>query len=121
LPEQLQDPSSFASRLREVLAVRTRYCISTSVQVDVPDVPDKAMLVLVHLLDTKQLQVTVLNFSNQSIAGRVKSEHLAPGAAVIDLCSDQVIAEVDPEQAFAVSLEPHQGMALLTVPVDASG
>jgi trehalose synthase len=121
LPEQLQDPNSFASRLREVLAVRSRYRISTSVQVDVPDVPDKAMLVMVHLLDTGQLQVTVLNFSNRSIAGRVKSEHLAPGAAVIDMCTDQLIAEVDPEQTFAVSLEPHQGMALLTVPVDVSG
>ena len=117
LPEQLQDPNSFASRLREVLAVRTRHCISTSVQVDVPDVPDKAMLVMVHLLDTNQLQLTVLNFSTQSIAGSVKSEHLAPGAAVVDMCSDQVIAEVDPEQSFAVSLDPHQGMALLTAPV----
>ena len=121
LPEQLEDPNSFASRLREVLAVRSRYRISTSVQVDVPDVPDEAMLVMVHLLDTGRLQVTVLNFSNRSIAGRVKSEHLAPGAAVIDMCTDQVIAEVDPEQTFAVSLEPHQGMALLTVPVDVAG
>ena len=121
LPAQLQNPSSFASRLREVLAVRSRYGISTSVQVDVPDVTDKAMLVMVHLLDTGQLQVTVLNFSNRSIGGRVKSEHLAPGAAVIDMCTDQVIAEVDPEQTFAVSLEPHQGMALLTVPVDVLG
>jgi maltose alpha-D-glucosyltransferase/alpha-amylase len=86
------------------------------VQVDVPDVPDKAMLVMVHLLETSQLQLTVLNFSSRSIAGRVTSEHLAPGAAVIDMRSDQVIAEVDPEQSFAVSLEPHQGMALLTVP-----
>jgi trehalose synthase len=116
LPEQLRDPNSFASRLREVLAVRTRYCISTSVQVDVPDVPDKAMLVMVHLLETSQLQLTVLNFSSRSIAGKVTSEHLAPAAAVIDMRSDQVIAEVDPEQSFAVSLEPHQGMALLTVP-----
>ena len=116
LPEQLRDPNSFASRLREVLAVRTRYCISTSVQVDVPDVPDKAMLVMVHLLETRQLQLTVLNFSSRSIAGKVTSEHLAPAAAVIDMRSDQVIAEVDPEQSFAVSLEPHQGMALLTVP-----
>jgi trehalose synthase len=116
LPEQLQEPGSFASRLREVLAVRSRYRISTSVQVDVPDVPDKAMLVMVHLLDIGQLQVTVLNFSNRSVAGSVKSEHLPPGAAVIDLSTDQVIAEVDPEQTFAVSLEPHQGMALLTVP-----
>jgi trehalose synthase len=116
LPEQLQDPSSFASRLREVLAVRDRYCISTSVQVDVPDVPDKAMLVMVHVLDTGQPQVTVLNFSNRSIAGRVRSERLVPGTAVIDMCTDQVITEVDPDQTFGVSLEPHQGMALLTVP-----
>jgi hypothetical protein len=116
LPEQLRDPDSFASRLREVLAVRSRYCISTSVQVDVPDASDKAVLVMVHLLDTGQPQVTVLNFSNRSIDGRIKSEHLAPGTVVIDLCTDQVIAEVDPEQSFGVSLEPHQGMALLTVP-----
>ena len=121
LPEQLQDPNSFASRLREVLAVRSRYRISTSVQVDVPEVPDGAMLVMVHLLDTGQPQVTVLNFSNRSIAGRVKSGHLAPGAAVIDMRTDQLIAEVDPEQTFAVSLEPYQGMALLTVPVDVAG
>jgi trehalose synthase len=120
LPEQLQDPNSFASRLRDILAVRSRYGIATSVQVEVPDVPNKAMLVMVHLLETGQLQVTVLNFANQSIAGRVKSEHLPPGAAVIDMCTDQVIDEVDREQTFAVSLQPHQGMALLTVAVDAS-
>ena len=119
LPQQLQDPNSFASRLREILAVRTRYRIATSVQVDVPEVSNKAMLVMVHLLDTGQLQVTVLNFSSRPIAGSVNSEHLAPGAAVIDMFTDQVIAEVDPEHTFAVSLEPHQGMSLLTVPAPA--
>ena len=115
LPEQLQDANSFASRLRDILAVRTRYRISTSVQVDVPDVPNKAMLVMVHQLDTSQIQVTVLNFSGRPIAGSVESEHLAPGAAVIDMFSNQVIAEIDHEHSFAVSLEPHQGMSLLTV------
>jgi trehalose synthase len=115
LPEQLQDANSFASRLRDILAVRTRYRISTSVQVDVPDVPNKAMLVMVHQLDTSQIQVTVLNFSGQPIAGSVESEHLPPGAAVIDMFSNQVIAEIDHEHSFAVSLEPHQGMSLLTV------
>jgi hypothetical protein len=115
LPEQLQDANSFASRLRDILAVRTRYRISISVQVDVPDVPNKAMLVMVHRLDTSQIQVTVLNFSGQPIAGSVESEHLAPGAAVIDMFSNQVIAEIDHEHSFAVSLEPHQGMSLLTV------
>jgi trehalose synthase len=116
LPEQLKDTNSFASRLSEILAVRTRYGISTSVQVDVPDVTNKAMLVMVQLLDTRRIQVTVLNFSGQFVAGSVKSEHLAPGSAVIDMFTDRVIAEVDHEHGFAVSLEPHQGMSLLTVP-----
>ena len=121
LPEQLNDAHSFAARLRDILAVRTRYGIATSVQVDVPEVSNKAMLVMVHRLDATQLQVAVLNFSNQSIAGRIKSEHLAPGAAVIDMFADQVIAEVDHEHTLAVSLEPHQGMSLLTIPADAPG
>jgi trehalose synthase len=121
LPEQLNDAHSFAARLRDILAVRTRYGIATSVQVEVPEVSNKAMLVMVHRLDATQLQVAVLNFSNQSIAGRIKSEHLAPGAAVIDMFADQVIAEVDHEHSFAVWLEPHQGMSLLTIPADAPG
>jgi hypothetical protein len=121
LPDQLKDPSSFVTRLRDILAVRTRYGIATSVQVEVPDVPDKAMLVMVHLLDSTRLQVTVLNFANHSMVGSVRSEHLAPGAAVIDMFTDQVIAEVESERTFAVSLEPHQGMSLLTIPAVASG
>jgi trehalose synthase len=115
LPEQLKDANSFVSRLREILVVRTRYCIPTAVQVDVPEVSDKAMLAMVHLLDTGQRQVTVLNFSSQSIAGRVRSEHLPRGAPMVDMFTGQVIAEADREHAFAVSLEPHQGLSLLTV------
>jgi trehalose synthase len=115
LPEQLKDPNSFAARLRDILAVRTRYGIDTSVQVAVPDVANRAMLVMVHLLDTSQVQVTVLNFSGQPAAGSVTSEHLAPGAAMIDMFTNQVVAEIDHEHSFAVSLEPHQGMSLLSV------
>jgi trehalose synthase len=119
LPHQLRDPNSFASRLREVLAVRTRHGIATSEQVEVPEVSDKAMLVMVHQLDTRQFQVTVLNFSSQPIAGSVTSQHLAPGAGVIDMVTDQVIAEVDHEHTFAVWLEPHQGLSLVTDPAAA--
>jgi trehalose synthase len=113
LPEQLKDTNSFASRLRDILGVRTRYSISTSVQVDVPDVTNKAMLVMVHLLGTRQPHITVLNFSGQPVAGSVKSKYLAPGATVIDMFTDSVVAEIDHEHSFVVSLQPHQGMSLL--------
>ena len=79
-----------------------------------------AMLVMVHLLDTRQLQVTVLNFSGQSVAGSVKSEHLAPGSVVTDMSTDQVIAEVDLGHTFPVSLKPYEGLSLLTDPDPAS-
>jgi trehalose synthase len=113
LPEQLSDRDSFVSRLREMLTVRTRYRIATCVQVDVPPVTDKAMLVMVHRLDTGQPQVTVLNFADRPIAGRVTSEHLPPGGTVVDMFTDRVIAGVDRDRSFAVSLAPHQGMSLL--------
>jgi hypothetical protein len=113
LPHQLQDPGSFASRLRELLAIRTRHRIATSEQLEVPEVPDKAMLVMVHLLDTRQPQLTVLNFASRPIAGRVTSEHLPPGAAVLDTSTDQVIAEVDHDHGVTISLQPHQGRSLL--------
>ena len=115
LPEQLTDPNSFASRLRDVLAVRTHYGIATSVQLDVPTVPNKAMLTMVHRLDTGRKQVTLLNFSSQPIACSVRSEHLRPRDAVIDMLTDEVIAAVDRQHTFAVSLKSHQGMSLLTV------
>jgi hypothetical protein len=35
---------------------------------------------------------------------------------VIDMVTDQVIAEVDHGQTFAVWLEPHQGLSLVTEP-----
>jgi trehalose synthase len=116
LPEQLQNADSFVSRLTDVLTARASCGISTAVQVDVPEVTDKAMLVMVHRLDTGRIQVSVLNFSSRSIAGRVESEHLPPAGEVIDMMTDQVIAEVDHERGFAVSLEPHQGLSLQTVP-----
>jgi trehalose synthase len=115
LPEQLKDTNSFVSRLEDILAVRRRYRIATSNQLQLPHVSDKAMLVMVHRLDTRRIQVTVLNFSTRTIAGDVKSTHLTPGDTIIDTFTDQAIAQVGGERTFSISLEPHQGMSLLAV------
>ena len=113
LPAQLDDANSFVSRLRDILAVRARYGIATSTQVDVPPVSDKAMLVMVHRLDSGVTQVTVLNFSSHPVRGTVTSEHLPPGSKVIDMFTNHVLTEVDKACSFGVRLRPYQGMALL--------
>jgi len=116
LPQQLQDPTSFASRLRDILSLRTRYRIATGMQIDVPAASDKAMLVMVHQLDTARLQATVLNFADRPVAGRVTSDHLPAGAAVTDMITDAEIAVIDQDHTFPVLLEPHQGRSLLISP-----
>ena len=114
LPAQLQDSSSFARRLAEILAVRKRYGIATSVQLDVPQPSNKAMLVMVHQLADAE-QVTVLNFSAHAISGSVHSEHLVPGSALVDMFTDQEVGEVDDLHTFSISLEPHEGKSLLVL------
>ena len=114
LPAQLADPDSFASRLRDVLAIRKRYGIATAVQLDVPQVSNKAMLVMVHQLSDAE-QVTVLNFSAHDIAGSVISEHLVPGSMIVDMASDEVLGEVDDLHTFSVTLGPHEGRSLLVL------
>jgi trehalose synthase len=114
LPRQLQDSSSFARRLGEILAVRRRYGIASSVQLDVPQVSNKAMLVMVHQLSDAE-QVTVLNFSAQPVSGSVQSEYLVPGSVLIDMFTDQEIGEVDDLHTFPITLEPHEGRSLLVL------
>jgi trehalose synthase len=114
LPAQLQDSTSFARRLGGILAVRKRYGIAASIQLDVPHVSNKAMLVMVHQL-TDAEQVTVLNFSAHAIAGSVSSEALVPGSVLVDMFTDEEVGEVDDLHTFAISLEPHEGKSLLVL------
>jgi trehalose synthase len=114
LPAQLEDSTSFASRLAEILAVRKRYGIAAGVQLDVPQPSNKAMLVMVHQL-TDAEQVTVLNFAAHAISGSVHSEHLVPGSALVDMFTDEEVGEVDDLHTFSISLEPHEGRSLLVL------
>ena len=114
LPEQLDDETSFARQLQAILAVRERYGVAVSRQIDIPDVSHRGMLVMVHqLADPEQLGLTVLNFANEPIAGTVRSEHLVPGSAVTDMFHDTEVATVDDLSSFHVELRPHGGLALL--------
>ena len=109
LPEQLRQKNSFVSRLRDILAVRRRYRIATSTQIDIPAVSDKALLTMVHRLDSGLVQVTALNFSNHPISDQVISEHLPPGAAVIDMFSERRLGMVDRWGTFHSGLGPASG------------
>ena len=113
LPQQLKDQWSFVSQLQRILELRNRYGIATSTQVDVPEVSNKAMLVMVHQLSNPlEHQVTVLNFGSEPIVGTINSAHLTPESSVVDMYTDEVIGEVDDLHSFSIALDGHQGRAL---------
>jgi trehalose synthase len=117
LPEQLKDPKSFVSGLKEVLEVRNACDLATAEQVDVPLVSHRSMLVMVHRLpDGARFQVTVLNFGQEPVTGTVRSEHLPPGASVTDMFTDWPLGEVDDLNSFTVSLDALEGLSLLIEP-----
>ena len=123
LPDQLDDPTSFASRLAGILDLRREQGIATSTQVDIPEVAHAGMLVLVHRIDNGDptadapVQVTVLNFSAEPIEGSVRSEHLVAQSEVVDAATGETIGRVDDLQSFSVSLPAYGAMFLVLQPL----
>lgn len=114
LPEQLADPNSFVSKLKNILSIREKYNIAAAYQIDIPDTDSKGVLTMVHSLSAEgSLQVTVLNFSNKEVVTHVTSKRLSPGASVTDMFSEQVIAAVDDLHSFTIPLGSHEGTSLL--------
>lgn len=112
LPDQLASPTSFASRLAEVLKVRKRSGIATATLLDVPDVPFRSMLVMVNRLESGVVQVTALNFGPDKLSGRVQSEHI-PQGRVTDLSTRRKVDDVDDLGGFTVELPPYGGLAMV--------
>jgi maltose alpha-D-glucosyltransferase/alpha-amylase len=116
LPDQLADEHSFANGLRRIIAVRDEYGIATATQVDVPEVANKAELIMVHRLADERLQITALNFSGETITGSVRSEQLPGGAGLEDMFTGEDLGHVDDLHSFSLQIEPYSGRALVVTP-----
>jgi len=113
LPAQLRDPTSFASRLRQILTVRRECGIATGTQLDIADTSDGGLLAMIHELDGGRLQATLLNFSAQPLAADVTSRFLPPGAVVSDVGQSKALERVDRTHTFRVTMNGHQGRSVV--------
>lgn len=113
LPEQLNDPQSFASQLQQILKVRSDAKLATSHQIAIPEVAHKGILVMLHELDSGSIQATVLNFTPDTVTEEIHSPHFKAGAKVVDMFSGDHLFNVTNHHHFNVTLQPYQGMSLL--------
>lgn len=112
LPEQLADPGSFASRLREILRVRAVSGLATATQLDVPPVSQPSLLAMVHRLSDGDTQVTIINFGPDHVAGRVQSTALSAGSGLIDMFTGSRHGIVDADGALDVNMRGFAGLSL---------
>ncbi|MHA6195979.1 maltose alpha-D-glucosyltransferase [Pseudomonas wadenswilerensis] len=115
LTDQLQDPGSFASRVKKVLAVRQAYGIASSRQVLVPEVQAPGLLVMVHELPAgKGTQLTVLNFGREVIAEEIVLEGFTPGP-VVDMLGETVEGDLREDGRLLINLDPFEALSLRIV------
>ncbi len=93
--------------------MREEHGIATGFLLDVPDVPQKSMLIMVNRLAVGAIQITVLNFAENEVSGPVISPELPVGGTVVDLATGAELGTVDALGSFQVSLPGFGGVALL--------
>lgn len=115
LPEQLQDPNSFASQLKHLLAVRQAHGIFAAQQVLVPDTTNPALLLMVHELpDNRGKQITALNFSAAPVEEVVTIPDTVPGP-VVDMIAESIIGDLSADGELTIRLAPYEGQSLRIV------
>jgi trehalose synthase len=115
LRSQLDDPQSFASRVRHLLTVRQACGLSSSHQRPVPDVIAPGLLVMLHDLPAgRGIQITALNFSAEPIDERLVLEHVAAGP-VVDLLNETLEGDVGEDGVLDIHLDPYEGLCLRVV------
>ncbi|MCS6845099.1 MAG: maltose alpha-D-glucosyltransferase [Caldilineales bacterium] len=112
LPDQLQRPDSFVSRLRPLLRARQAHRLYAAHQVAVPETQAPGLLVMVHRLpEDLGLQVTAMNFGPEPVEewiGLGVGDELPAGRAV-DLVTGEPAGTLSARGELLVRLAGHEG------------
>ncbi|MGE8436896.1 MAG: maltose alpha-D-glucosyltransferase, partial [Pseudomonas palmensis] len=115
LASQLQQPDSFASSLKRMLAVRQAYAIAASRQILIPEVANPALLLMVHELPAgKGIQITALNFGAEPLSETLHLPDVSPGA-VVDMINERLEGELSEAGEMTINLDGYEGLSLRIV------
>ncbi len=118
LPEQLQDPESFAAQLQRLLSVRERYRLYAARQIAIPDVTSPALLVMVHELpDTVLTQITAINFGPAPVDEVVHLANLGAGK-LVDMLSNELVRELTTTGDLPVQLDGYSAASYVVRALD---
>ena len=114
LPDQLRDPDSFASRLKAMLAARSKYRVAEGDLLAVPEPKAAGLCVLVLKLPDHPVAVTVLNFGRDDAAEEIDlgDAGKAVGGEWVDIVTGKTVGPAVGGRV-AVRLPPLTGTTLV--------
>jgi len=116
LPCQMQTPRSFASALKQILAVRSSSNIALAELISVPPVDHKGTLLLLHRLpENRFYHLLALNFSRSPVQEKLKFPGIEETWA-IDLMNGQGAEKGFDAGVFFFELAPLSGKVFLFQP-----
>lgn len=122
LPAQLQDPDSFMSRLKVMIAARERHAIRDATMTAVPPVDDRSVVVLVMTLpESRGVAITALNYAREDKRVDVDLSRLSEGgggptlagARALDAIGVQDAGTVGSDGRLRIDLERLQGRTII--------
>jgi trehalose synthase len=121
LPAQLTEPTSFASRLREMLGIRKAQGIAQGRLVAVPRVQARGLVLLVNELPARQgqsgrLQLTILNFGRSPVEETIQDIPIQEGSlrAIFSTRQGTIDATIETkDHCLHIALEPLEAKILV--------
>lgn len=112
LTDQLLNPTSFASRLRVLLAHRKELGLATAKQLGVVDCDNESILAMVHKLPDSNIQASVLNFSKNIVTVRIQSNYFTPGSTASDSLRHIKLNTVSKDYTISITLAGHEAQSI---------
>ena len=116
LPCQLQNPRSFASKLKMILQARRDSNIATGELILVPQTQNPGTLLLLHRLpNSRFLHLLAINFGRKAVTESVEQPDMSQTSA-IDILSGLAAEKVFSSASFSFTLPPLSGRAFYFQP-----
>lgn len=114
LSEQLESTDSFAVSLREILKIRKDHGIATASLVEYPEATSGSLFAMLHRTADNLLQMTVLNFSSEAVAGTIHSDEFmtVENLKFIDARQGKHRGKLT-KHAFHIECEPFEAVCLI--------
>jgi hypothetical protein len=103
LPTQLENPKSFASQIKQMLAARKQYNIAGATMNAIPPSGNKAVAVYAMTLPSGDLAITALNYGRSSNSVQVDLTQIPPGIPASQVAGESALEIVSNQNAGTVS------------------